>query len=175
MRYERYVIVWSAVPPFGMLGTSQHPILLANETASGFPAHENWDDDPENAKIVASNKPNKKPRILEADPAMMETYGGKGYWANFTYTVSIAYASGRKGKQEIGDMNVGYLDDEVILGIGVDDGGQVFSRVKAVVLLQCLKACPGRRKMKEEPRETEGKELMERLSGTYDSDSSKSV
>ena len=151
MRYERYLIVWSAIPPFGMLGISQHPILLANETASGFPAHENWDDDPENAKIVAFNKKNKNPRSLkdiEVDPMMIETYGGKGYWANFTYTVSVAYASARKGKQEMGDMNVGYLDDEVILGIGVDDGGQVFSRVKTVDLLQCLRACPGRRKAK---------------------------
>ena len=41
-------------------------------------------------------------------------------------------------------MHVGYLDDEVVLGIGVDDKGQAFSRVLAGELVQCLRACPGR-------------------------------
>ena len=40
--------------------------------------------------------------------------------------------------------NVGYLDDEVVLGIGIDDAGQGFVRVKAGDLLQCLKPCEGR-------------------------------
>ena len=74
----------------------------------------------------------------------MEPFGGKGYWAYFTYTVSINYAWGRPN-DEVEDKNVGYLDDEVVLGIGVDDKGQGFSRVKAGDLVGCMRACPGRR------------------------------
>ena len=42
-------------------------------------------------------------------------------------------------------LNVGYLDDEVIIGIGMDDTEQAFARAKAETLLQCLRPCPGMR------------------------------
>lgn len=129
LRYERYFIVWSAVPPFSMLGISQHPILMANETASGWSAAQNWHGD-----LV------RHQRWTNSSSSQADE---KGYWASFTYTVSIAYAWGRTG-DDVTDKNVGYLDDEVILGIGIDDAGQGFSRVKAADLLQCLRACPGR-------------------------------
>lgn len=137
-------MVWSATPPFEILGISQHPVLLSNETASGWSASENWDDDPANAKIVAMTK--------RTAANASEPYGGKDYWAYFTYTVSISYAWGREpraakdGGDEAQDMHVGYLDDEVLLAIGVDDKGQAFSRAKAGSLVQCLRACPGRRR-----------------------------
>ena len=121
-----------------MLGISQHPILMANETASGWEMSENWDDDGENAKLVSQHK-------LQYGVNSTEPYGGKGYWAYFTYTVSIAWAWNGEAKTEPAGLNVGYLDDEVVLGIGVDDKGQGFSRVKAGELVQCLRACPGRR------------------------------
>ena len=92
---------------------------MANETASDWSALENWDDVPD---------------VLDE---------GRGNWAYFTYTVSIAYAWGRKGDEAIW-KSTGYLDDEVILSIGVADAGQVYARVPARVLLQCLKACPSR-------------------------------
>ncbi|KAI9890657.1 MAG: hypothetical protein M1814_003726 [Vezdaea aestivalis] len=119
LRYERYFMVWSGSPPFSMLGVSRWPIILANETASGYSEIENWDDD---------------------EQAKQE---GRPYWAYFTYTVSIAYAWGREG-DELESKNWGYLDDDVVLGIGVDDLGQAYSRVKVLDLLQCLRACPGR-------------------------------
>lgn len=40
-------------------------------------------------------------------------------------------------------MHVGYLDDEVIVGIGLEDTGQAWAKVKAEELLGCLVACPG--------------------------------
>ena len=135
LRYERHFMVWSATPPFSVLGISRHPILMANETASGWTESQAWDDDPANVAIVSQTKMNKN---------TTEPYGGKDYWAYFTYTVSIAYAWARTGIEEVGDMSVGYLDDEVVLGIGVDDKGQGFARAKAGDLVQCLRACPGR-------------------------------
>ncbi|KAI9848607.1 MAG: hypothetical protein M1838_000479 [Thelocarpon superellum] len=119
LRYERYAVVWSAAPPFSMLGISQHPILLANETASGWSAADGWEDVP---------------------AAVRE---GRGLWARFTYTVSIAYAWGRRDDEPMW-KNTGYLDDDVLLGIGIDDEGQGFARLPTRDLLQCLRACPGR-------------------------------
>ena len=107
---------------------------MANETASGWSASQNWVDDAANAKIVEQTKRGN----MTSEP-----FGGKDLWAYFTYTVSISYAWGRD-KDEVEDKNVGYLDDEVVLGIGIDDVGQGFARVKAGDLVQCLRACPGR-------------------------------
>jgi hypothetical protein len=69
-------------------------------------------------------------------------------WAYFTYTPSIAWAwrpqsAFADGEDALESLNVGYLDDEVILGIGMDDTEQAFARAKAETLLQCLRACPG--------------------------------
>lgn len=126
LRYERYFIVWMAQPPFSMLGVSKHPMLMANETVNGFEADESWQDDEENQALLAEGKE------------------GKGQFASFfTYTVSIGWAWGRQNDNPQ-DKNVGYLNDEVILGIGLDDRAMVFSRVLARDLLQCLRACPGR-------------------------------
>lgn len=102
-----------------MLAVSQHPILLANETASGWSEEETWDDVPE-AKAE-----------------------GREFWARLTYTTTIAYAWGRE-ESDVREKSIGYLDDEVILSIGVDDQDQVYAKVTASDLLQCLRVCPGR-------------------------------
>ncbi len=103
----------------------------------GWTETQNWDDDPVNSKAVAAHK---KP------VNHTEAYRGKEYWAYFTYTVGISYAWGRTNIDEMEEKNVGYLDDEVVLGIGIDDKGQGFARLKAGDLVQCLRACPGREK-----------------------------
>lgn len=139
LRYERHFIVWAAHPPFTMLGISKYPILLANETASGWPPSENWADDPINVEKVAQTRARSHGNATVAEPM-----GGKGFWAYFTYTVSMSFAWGRR-EDEPEAKNVGYLDDEVVLGIGIDDAGQGFARVKAGELLQCLRPCEERR------------------------------
>ncbi|KAI4220061.1 MAG: hypothetical protein LQ349_008180 [Xanthoria aureola] len=154
LRYERYFMVWSSTPPFSLLGISKHPILMANETASGWTESENWSDDPVNVETVEKFKKqhhavnhlgqNGTHNVSSTETLSMEPFGGKEYWAYFTYTVSIAYAWGRGNSEEVGDKNVGYLDDKVVLAIGIDDKGQGFARAKAADLVQCLRACPGR-------------------------------
>ena len=134
-------MVWTASPPFHMVGISQHPLLMSNETALGWSASENWADNSTNADIVVVTKRNH--------PNATEPFGGMNFWAEFTYTVSMSYAWGRTAREEgkgdeAQDMHEGYLDDEVLLAIGVEDKGQAFSRVKAGDLVQCLRACPGR-------------------------------
>lgn len=118
IRYERYFVVWASVSPFNMLAVSQHPMLFSNETATGWTAEESWDDVPE---------------------AVEE---GRGFWAKFTYTTTIAYAWDRE-EGDVREKGVGYLDDEVILSVGIDDSYQVYGRVLVSELLQCLRICPG--------------------------------
>ena len=72
---------------------------------------------------------------------------GRKIGAYFTYTPSIAWAwrpqpAHLDGEDVLESLNVGCLDDEVILGIGIDDMKQAFAGAKAETLLQCLKACP---------------------------------
>lgn len=149
LRYERYFIIWSASPPFSMLGVSRYPLLMANETASGWTQSQNWDDNRANRNKVAETKKLQQVENIGARQHngsvvnATEPFGGKDYWAYFTYTVSIAYAWGGEN-DEVEDKNVGYLDDEVVLGIGIDDQGQGFSRVRAHDLVGCMRACPGR-------------------------------
>lgn len=116
LRYERYFYVWASTPPFHSIGISKYPILLFNETASGWSAQENWDGE--------------------------EDAGEKEDWAYFTYTVSIAWAfRGEKMGIEADGMGMGYLDDEILLGVGIDDEGQGFARVRAAQLVGCLQMC----------------------------------
>ena len=119
IRYERYFVIWSATPPFNMLAISQHPILLANETTTGWSAEETWDD---------------------VHEALSEN---RGFWAHLTYTTTIAYAWGRE-ESDVKEKGTGYLDDVVILSVGIDDQDQVYGRVAVTELLQCLRVCPGR-------------------------------
>ncbi|MCJ1353329.1 MAG: hypothetical protein MMC33_003314 [Icmadophila ericetorum] len=124
LRYERYFYVWASTPPFRSIGISKFPILLANETASGWSPEENWDD------------------LASEDGSAEEKQ--KDNWAYFTYTVSIAWAW--RGEDlgpgiEADGMGMGYLDDEVLLGVGIDDRGQGFARVRAAELVGCLMMC----------------------------------
>ncbi|OWP01200.1 hypothetical protein B2J93_5480 [Marssonina coronariae] len=119
LRYERYFVVWSATWPFNMLAVSQHPILLANETNRGWKPAQIWDDVPQ-----AKDE-------------------GKDAWGDFTYTTTIAYAWGRP-ESDIREKGTGYLDDDVILSLGIDDQDGLYSKITVEDLLQCLRICPGR-------------------------------
>lgn len=118
IRYERYLVLWSAKPPFRMLAVSKHPMLFANETTTGWTAEETWDDVPEAAEE------------------------GRGFWARLTYTTTIAWVWGR-GEEDVRGLGTGFLDDEVVVSVGVDDEDQAFGRVVVADLLQCLRVCPG--------------------------------
>jgi hypothetical protein len=84
-----------------------------------------------------------RPRFLKAEPAY------------FTYTPSLAWAwtphsaglgdenDGQDEVEHMSRLGIGYLGDEVLLGVGMDDTNQAFARVKVEDLLQCLRVCPG--------------------------------
>ena len=176
MRYERYFIIFDAEPPFLMLAISQCPQLFRNETASGWTGNENWAEETQKelAQEIGTMREarggwNETPtpwRNASAPPQLSEdawlqkdrVYGQpKNNWAYFTYTPSIAWAwrpSPMTAQEEdpLELLQVGYLDDDIILGVGLDDGAQAFAVAKAETLLQCMRACPGRREGAEYPR-----------------------
>ncbi|KAJ9635476.1 hypothetical protein H2199_008479 [Coniosporium tulheliwenetii] len=140
LRYERYVVVWTAHPPFSMVGVSRYPILFANETVAGWTARENWDDGHGGAPFgnYTLGKRGHSTQGKRDSGSMREM------WASFTYTVSIAWAWDVRNRVEVRDKNLGYLDDEVVVGIGIADGGQGFVQVPVRELVGCLRACPVR-------------------------------
>ena len=269
LRYERFLVVWDSRPPFRVLAGSRYPVLMANETASGWGEGENWADENEdeegegegeetfadrnvegvwfekNSSILhnlssltvrshpvhplnppplahnsSSNHPPTSPAIHLPSDHTNTTHRKassrtpkKPNWAYFTYTTSIAWAwrpaaaydhshdpdqrashqnyqrtNHKRDEQQIpsfeqqdadkstdtdtdsntnpgpeagGDrdneenspnpqntkrilegLSVGYLDDDVVLGIGVDDQGQVFAKLSAAEVLGCLRMCP---------------------------------
>ena len=48
-----------------------------------------------------------------------------------------------EGEDALDSLQVGYLDDEIILGIGLEDNAQSYAIAKAETLLQCMRSCPG--------------------------------
>lgn len=181
LRYERCFVVWEGGAPFRLIARSRFPVLLKNETASGWTGEENWaGEGPKeegrhgqerrwvNGSFLDSNATRwlngsstllSRPGIPSGETVANPSAEGspKQNWAYFTYTPSIAWAwrpksaetrrEDRDGGAEDGSylhsLNVGYLDDEVIVGIGLEDTEQAFARVEARVLLQCLEVCPG--------------------------------
>lgn len=121
VRYERYFAVWSAKAPFNMLAVSKHPVLFANGTNRGWTPGATWDD----AGIS------------------LEEAERRGEFGKFTYTTTIAYAWGRD-EYDVREKYAGYLDDEVIISVGIDDQDGLYGKVRVSDLLQCLRICPGR-------------------------------
>ncbi|KAL9106780.1 MAG: hypothetical protein Q9227_008202 [Pyrenula ochraceoflavens] len=161
LRYERYFIVWDSKPPFRMLAMSRWPILLRNETASGWSGEENWSEKVPNQSRLAQRW--DSPLSWNTTTPRRDGEEAKN-WAYFTYTPSIAWARRPKSNHQYYDrrgrfdessdpafsiddgfesFQIGFLDDEVILGIGIEDTQQGFARAQAEVLLQGLRICPG--------------------------------
>lgn len=91
---------------------------MANETTFGWTDEETWNDLPEGEGVE------------------------RKAWGVFTYTTSIAWAWGRE-EGDVREKGTGYLDDEVVLSVGVDDEGIVYGRVVVSDLMTCLRVCPG--------------------------------
>ena len=162
MRYERWFVLWEGKKPFRLLAKSKFPMLFANETAGGWTDEENWAGTRQAARKVQRRRENGSVVLAPnsthgiAEPAGQQDVG-KENWAYFTYTPSIAWAwrtksaeirredrdAGAEDGSYLHSLNVGYLDDEIIVGIGLEDTAQAFAKAKASTLLQCLELCPG--------------------------------
>ena len=136
MRYERYVLVWEARAPFRVVAVSKHPFVFGDERVRPW----SYDED------ILDRNSSRGRRSSDLDEDEDERVEGRAY---FTYTPSIAWSHRPKDEDEHvhrerghEDLGTGYLDDEVIVGIGMDDLGQGFIRVPVGELLSCLRICP---------------------------------
>lgn len=133
MRYERYVTIWEARAPYRFVAVSQHPIVFGTERVRPWSFRDNMGTD-------------GVPKEHSEDG---EKEDGEGIDAYFTYTPSIAWAFRdqidelRYMERGHEDLGTGYLDDEVIMGIGMDDVKQGYVKVPVQELLECLRICPG--------------------------------
>ena len=148
MRYERFVVVWDGRKPFRMLGVSKFPILMEDEWARPWSQEQNW-----------PSESGRRGNWTSGLKKRQEHTGARSS-AYFTYTPSLAWAwrprtdhaaapknSHDGGEEEsihhLSQLGTGYLGDDILIGIGLDDVEQVFTRVKVDELVNCLRLCPG--------------------------------
>ncbi|KIW20490.1 hypothetical protein PV08_01065 [Exophiala spinifera] len=154
MRYERYVVVWESRAPFQLLAVSRWPLLMSNERAHPWTAEQNWPD--ENIGWNASGPSmwaHKRTQARKSsDGPVTEALQSSAY---FMYTPSLAWAwrprstsivAGPEDDVDVetmSELGTGYLGDDLIVGIGLDDVDQAFARIKVDDLLHCMRICPG--------------------------------
>lgn len=144
MRYERYFLVWETRKPFRTLGISQYPILFGEERSRPWSEKEGLSDGSDGGSGELER------RDEEVDEALGDGSGKEDQHESvyFTYTPSIAWAwrpnSDEGATQERGheDLGTGYLGEDIVIGIGMDDVAQGFVEVKVDEVLTCLRMCP---------------------------------
>ena len=146
MRYERYFLLWEARRPFRTVAVSRYPVLFGGERARPWIWEEDlgWDRAHELENREKAHEVGNKDNADEAakgDEASDSVY--------FTYTPSIAWAWRAKSEDVLGDtdrrhhvLGTGFLDEEIVIGIGMDDVGQHFVQMKVGDVLGCLSFCP---------------------------------
>lgn len=155
MRYERYVVVWESRAPFQLLAVSKWPLLMSNERAHPWTVGQNWPDEKSgwnaSGPLMWVNK-KRTPAGSNGDGIGPEAFKSS---ASFMYTPSLAWAwrahSAKVGEEleddgdieTMSELGTGYLGDDVLVGIGLDDVDQAFARIKVNDLLQCMRICPG--------------------------------
>lgn len=134
MRYERYILVWEARTPFRVVAVSKHPVVFGGERVRPW--------------TVEEDIPNRGSSQVHRDSDLDEVGEESKFY--FTYTPSIAWSYRAKdGDEHVHrewgheDLGTGYLGDETIVGIGMDDVAQGFVKVEVGELLSCLRWCPG--------------------------------
>jgi len=152
MRYERYFLVWEARRPFRTLAVSRWPMLFGEERARPW----SWEED------IAWGLSGGKSEKRSGDANNVETWDDEGEVQlsrratsgrqshYFTYTPSIAWTWKGKSEDESWhrargheDLGTGYLGDEIVVGIGMDDMGQGLVKVGIDDVLGCMRMCPG--------------------------------
>lgn len=149
MRYERYFLLWEARKPFRTLAVSSWPVLLGDERARPWAWEEDvgWD--------LRQERPARRSEVEtpvgdKVDAGKEGQDGGGHPSSYFTYTPSVAWAWKGKSEDEAvhrarghEDLGTGYLADEVVIGIGIDDLAQGYVKLKVDDVLGCMRTCPG--------------------------------
>lgn len=152
MRYERYFLVWEARRPFRTLAVSHWPMLFGDERARPWSWEEDVGSDSRDAKPVKrSGNGNMVETETDEDEAEQSKKGNSESGTHyFTYTPSIAWAWRGKSEDEPlhrarghEALGTGYLGDEIVVGVGMDDVAQGIVKVRIDDVLRCMGMCPG--------------------------------
>ena len=164
LRYERYVVVWEGREPFQNLGVSRFPLAMKNEWVKPWTEEENWPEVRQRETrwsnvTTKDGEEVRNERIVRragsgTEGAETEEEDFDKSSAYFTYTPSLAWTwrphSAAPNQEEEDDdieymsqLGTGYLGEDVIVGICLDDVKQACAKVKVDDLLQCLRLCPG--------------------------------
>ena len=141
LRYERWVVVWEGRPPFRMVAVGRWPVLFEGESARPWSGGEGG-----GGRGDGWNRTRRE-------------MGKRNGEVGFAYTVGLSWAwRGRndvavdgeevwEGEEadihELENLGRGFLGDEVLMGVGLDDREQVVVKVQVDELLSCLRLCPG--------------------------------
>ena len=131
------------------MGISRYPNLFGEERARPWTTKQDLGyeferDVPERMRRDAADESESMPDSSVNAPADHDSREG----AYFTYTPSIAWAwrsnSEEGATQERGheDLGTGYVGEDIVIGIGMDDVAQGFVQVRVDEVLTCLRLCP---------------------------------
>jgi hypothetical protein len=125
--YERWVVVWEGRSPGRIVATGKHPVVLEDEV---------FDDGRDETEMgfVYTTSVSWAWRV-ESD------VGGSDDGQSVDDDHEFAFLDG--DVSHLSSLDTGFVDDEVILGIGIDDVRQAVVKVKVQELLACLTLCPG--------------------------------
>ena len=141
LRYERWVVVWEGRQPFRIVAVGRWPVLFEGESARPWSDVENGDGRGDSWNRTRSEM------------------GKRHREVGFAYTVGLTWAW--RGRNDVGvdgeemwegeeadiyeleNLGRGFLGDEVLMGVGLDDKEQVVVKVQVDELLSCLRLCPG--------------------------------
>ncbi|RMD42554.1 hypothetical protein DV735_g2628, partial [Chaetothyriales sp. CBS 134920] len=151
MRYERFAVVWEGRKPWRLLGVSQSPMLFGDEVAQPWTREENEirNGNQANASIALTyaEQKHKRERVekqnVNSTARVAQSDTSSAY---FTYTPSIAWAwrpaadhfdadepdegvaHSEHDIAELERLGTGFLGDELLVGVGLDDIAQVVTR-----------------------------------------------
>lgn len=124
-RYERVVVIWQSKPPFRMLAVGTARILFTGEGWGSVGAKMNSP-----VPTLPVHKRDKK--------------------HNFNFMMSLAFDHSRRRNEDVDvsigklpdDMHIGFLDDYLIVGVGIGDEGMGVVRLRVRELVAGLAVCP---------------------------------
>ncbi|RMZ89281.1 hypothetical protein DV736_g3489, partial [Chaetothyriales sp. CBS 134916] len=135
MRYERYAVVWEGRRPWRLIGVSQWPILFAGEVAQPWTREEN-EIGSEVGAVTAWFDVHKDLTGLNSSWAWRP--------AGDHFDVDDQNRGAGRSEQDIAELErlgMGFLGDDLLVGVGLDDVAQAVVRVKVDEIVGCLRLC----------------------------------
>ena len=143
-RYERVAVLWEGKPPFRILAIGKAKLLFQGETWAHSGQSYKTNQGPGKPSSTQPSPQAPKPTALFKRKPSLDLQNPP-----FIFALSIAYDHYRryrtdgKYQSEPKDMYMGYLDDYLVVSLGIGDGGTGLVRLMVKDLISGLAVCPG--------------------------------